>query len=311
MFVGGDGATRYRYPDGIESVWSTSRPALPDEVQDALPGFLKKRLDIAAQNKAVVENRELIRIDDYSFPLRNPDDAPWPIRLHVSKTFYHQTLATNYSSEELLPGGFCLREKYCTDVGDLKGSILANALSVNLSVVTGDNKILMAIRGRRVAVNPSRGPGYSPAISGTAQSIDLDQNGRYSPFLTAIREAGEEVRSQQPKVDQITFFGLARTMRWQFPFLFGELRLPDLSAVQVQGLLPRDHWESAGFVVVPFRPEAIIDFVRRVYRETDRNNITHSTIYAALFSILQSVRYEYPDVWTDMVKELAEVQARD
>jgi len=90
--------------------------------------------------------------------------------------------------------------------------------------------------------------------------------------------------------------------------LFGELRLTQLSAAQVKALLPRDHWETAGLVDLPFSPEAVVAFVRQVYRETDRDKITHSTIYAGLFSLLQSVRYEYPDDWSDFVRELSMVE---
>jgi len=311
IFVGGDGQTRYNCPEGVVCTWNNARLNLPRDVQEAYPYFLEKRTTAAAKNDAVLEQREHIRIDDYSFRLRYSDDAPWPIIIRVSKTDYYMTLATNYSIEELLPGGRSLRETHAYDPGDLKNSVLSNPLAVNLSVVTRDKQILMAIRGRKVAVNPARGPGYTPAVSGTASPEDLDEDGNYSPFKTAIREASEEIVGSKPSLENVTFFGLARTMRWQFPFLFGELRLPNLSARHVKALLPRDHWEMEGLISLPLRPEPIVDFVREVYRKTDQDRITHSTIYAALFSVIQSLRYEFPDEWEDIVQELSEVQTKE
>lgn len=277
-------------------------------MSEAYPRLLEKRKSIAKKNRAVLENNEHVRIDAYSFGQRRPDESPWPLRLELSTTRYFTTLATNYSIEETLPGGMTLREKYARDPRDLESSILSNPLAVNLSVVTADQKILMAIRGQKVAINPRRGPGYAPAVSGTANLSDVDKHGMYSPFVTAAREAAEEIRVETPTFDEITIFGLGRTLRWQFPFLFGELRLNNLSAAHVKALLPRDHWETAGLIDVPFSPEAVVDFVRKVYRETDRERITRSTIYAALFSLLQSIRYEYPHDWTEFVQELAAVQ---
>ena len=57
--------------------------------------------------------------------------------------------------------------------------------------------------------------------------IDCDADGRYNPSRTAQREAFEEaIGPLLPDLSWITFFGLARTFKARFPFLFGELRLP-------------------------------------------------------------------------------------
>jgi len=308
VLVGGDGTTTYEYPDGIVCSWSSKRYDMPPDLLQAYPDFLQRRKKAAEANRAVLENREHIRITDYSFGLRRPNEDPWPLQLELTTTNYFTTLATNYSMDQRLPCSQSLREKYCVDPRDLGNSVLSNPLAVNLSVVTSDKRILLGIRGRKVAINPAQGPGYTPAVSGTAEVTDKDDTGCYSPFVTARREAAEEVRSEMPTFESIRFFGLARTLRWQFPFLFGEMRLRDLTASQVKALLPRDHWETAGFVDLPFSPEAVIDFVRDVYRKTDREKITHSTIYAGLFSLLQSVRYEYPESWMDFVRELSTIE---
>jgi len=115
---------------------------------------------------------------------------------------------------------------------------------------------------------------------------------------------------RQPSDSSIAFFGLARTLGTQFPFLFGEARLREFTADEVRAQTPRDHWESEGLVDIPLEPNAILDFVREVYRGMNEHQITHSATYAGLFSILASLRYEYPDDWEAFVRELEEVEVR-
>lgn len=252
VLVGGDGRIRYKHPDGIICVWSGRRfdlRNLPEDVQKMYPAYLKKRQAIAKERGATFEQREHVRLDDYQINLRLSDDAPWPLRLIVSITDYYLIQATNYSLDELLPGGKTLREKYARDPGELRNSILANPLAVNLSIVTADHQVCIAIRGRKTAVTPG---GYAPIVSGTGNpALDLDENGNYSPFLTAIREASEEALAFKPSIEEVTFFGLARTLKYQLPFLFGEIRLRDLTAAQLKAQLPRDHWETEGVVCIP------------------------------------------------------------
>jgi hypothetical protein len=284
--------------------------SLPKDVQKVYPDYLEKRRAIAKARGATFEQREHVRLDDYEISLRYPDDAPWPLRLIVSRTDYYMIQATNYSLDELLPGGSTLREKYARDPGDLRNSILANPLAVNLSIVTVDHQVCLAIRGRKTAVTPG---GYAPAVSGTGNpELDLDAEGNYSPFLTAVREASEEVLglSNRPSIEEVTFFGLARTLKYQLPFIFGEIRLRALTAAQLKAQLPRDQWETEGIICIPLDPEAIIDFVRQVYRDMEAYQIVGSATYAALFSILQSLRYEYPNDWNAIVAELSEIKPR-
>lgn len=224
ILVGGDGNIRYQYPDGIICQWSGLRfdlSSLPKDVQKVYPAFLEKRRAIAKARGATFEQREHVRLDDYEIKLRFPDDAPWPLQLIVSRTDYYMIQATNYSLDELLPGGSTLREKYARDPGDLRNSILANPLAVNLSIVTSDGYVCLAIRGRKTAVTPG---GYAPAISGTGNpNLDIDEKGIYSPFLTAVREASEEALATKPLLEEVTFFGLARTLKYQLLFCLARL----------------------------------------------------------------------------------------
>ncbi len=300
--IGGDGKTRYRFPDGIICIQNREKLVLPPEIQQAYPTFLEKRRMQAFERGAVFEQRDHMRLDDYEIGLHGLEDAPWPLKLIVSVTDYHTIQATNYSIEETLPGGATIREKYATDPGNLKNSVLGNPLAVNLSVVTADRKVYISVRGKKTAATHA---GFAPAVSGTGNPhTDCNEKGIYTPFLTAQREAAEEITGYRPDFTDITFFGLARTLRFQLPFLFGEIRLRNMTSKELESSFPRDTWETEAFLALPLKIDVIVAFIREVYREMEEKNIVGSATYAALFSLLQSLRYEYPDDWTRIVRKL-------
>jgi hypothetical protein len=241
----------------------------------------------------------------HNIGLHGLEDAPWPLKLIVSTTDYYTIQATNYSIEEILPGGTTIREKYASDPGDLKNSVLGNPLATNLSLVTADQKIYISVRGKKTAATPA---GFAPAVSGTGNPrIDCNKEGIYSPFLTARREASEEIISRLPDLTEITFFGLARTLRFQLPFLFGEIRLSEMTSTELESSFPRDIWETEAFVAIPLEIDAIVAFIKDVYKEMDEKHIINSATYAAIFSLLQSLHYQYPDEWKSIVRELGTI----
>jgi hypothetical protein len=81
---------------------------------------------------------------------------------------------------------------------------LSNPIATNMSVVTNDNQIFFGQRSHKVQTLAG---GYQPAISGDGQPEDLDQNGVYDPFHTAIRESREECFELLPEnlATDITF----------------------------------------------------------------------------------------------------------
>ena len=308
IFVGGDGETKYTSPDGIICLWNREKLVLPKDVQEAYPTFLEKRRKEAMQRGAVFEQRDHVRLDDYEIRLGGVEDAPSQLKLTVSITDYHTIQATNYSIDETLPGGSTIRRKYAPDPSDLKNSVLGNPLAVNLSVVTADRRIYISLRSKKTAVTAA---GFAPAVSGTGNPFtDTDKHGVYSPFLTAQREASEEIIGYRPELSEITFFGLARTLKYQLPFLFGEVRLSRVSSKELESSFPRDIWESAGLYSLPLKVDAIVAFIKQVYREMEEKSIINSATYAALFSLLQSLRYEYPESWKKVVKELSKLEKR-
>jgi len=303
--IGGDGKIKYTYPGGIICEWNPAPLELPRDLKMAIPRFVEKRKEEAARRGAVFVQRQHVRIDDYEIGLYGLEDDPWPLKLIISITDYYTIQATHASIDEVLPGGLTIREKYAQEPGDLKNSVLANPLAVNLSVVTNDKVIYLAIRGRKAAVNPA---GFAPAVSGTGNPhLDRDANGNYDPFLTAQRETEEEV-GVRPELSEIVFFGLARTLKFQYPFLFGEVRFRDLTASDLESKFPRDIWETEAVVGIPFDPSSILSFIRKVYAEMEERQIINTGTYAALFSLLMSLLYEYPDEWSQIAKDLAAIR---
>jgi hypothetical protein len=176
----------------------------------------------------------------------------------------------------------------------------------NLSIVTADRMIFVSQRSLRVAWNPG---GYGPAVSGTGSPLfDCDADGRYNPIRTAQREAFEEATGPLlPDLSWITFFGLARTFKARFPFLFGELRLP-ITASQLLSQVPSQNWESRGLIGMPFTIDAVTQWIVQRYRDQIGQRGLSAAVGTTFFSLLQSLLYEYPDEWLHVIEALTIVK---
>jgi transcriptional regulator with XRE-family HTH domain len=300
--VGGDGQTRFNYPNGICSKYHNSRLDLPQDIMDHYHELLNIRMAEAAGS--VFEQRNMLRLDDYEIGLSDPEDRPNRLTLHVSLTDYYEMMVTNKSLNTIVSGGKGkLREFYAGDPMDFSASILANPLAVNLSLVTTkDTKIYFARRGKKVATNSG---GYGPAVSGTANhTFDFDTNKNYEPFLTAQRESIEEITEPyKPNFSEITFFGLARTMTYYFPFLFGELRL-DLTEEDIKSFTPQDNWDIRQLTSIPFTIKDVTDQIKQIYRYMveSSDNGPGTTI----FSLYQSLIYQYPDQRDEIIRRMSQ-----
>lgn len=304
--VGGDGRMRYNYPDGVVVEDHADRRMLIDDLPDDIRTGARERIRIerekAHARHAIYENRPMIRLDAYTHGMREEDDAPWPLILTTSRTDFETMRLTNNATHYRLPDGRTIRDKYAAEPDALSRSRLANPIATNLSVVTKDNFILVARRGNRVATNPG---GWAPAVSGTGTpDHDCDPDGRYNPFRTAAREAMEEVtHPYQPRFEDITFFGMARTMHFMHPFLFGELRVP-LRAEDLVSMTPGDNWEVGSLTPIAFTVEVVTEWILRWYQKLMSGDIPGGGIYSAIFSLLQSLHYQYPDRWMEVVQRL-------
>ncbi len=303
--IGGDGNIRYESPNGIQAIFHGTRLVLPQEIHRNYHYLLALRKEESAG--AVFEQRNMIRLDDYEVKLSDPNDEPWPLILHVCLTDYYEMMVTNRSLETTLPeSNLSLRSMYATDPTDFRTSKLANPLAVNLSLVTSkDSKIYIASRGSKVATNPS---GFGPAISGTANPLfDMDNPRNYSAFLTAQRESYEEVTEPyKPRFSEITFFGLARTLTYYFPFLFGELRL-DIDEAGLHSYLPQDNWDTRRLVSIPFTVDAVLGYIKRLYRRM--REFDEPRLGTTIFSLFESLIYQFPNQRHDIIRSLSKLQS--
>ena len=197
-----------------------------------------------------------------------------------------------------MPDGQTVELKYGRDLADFSESGLSNPIATNLSVVTSDGKIFLSTRGKKVAWNPGE---VQPAVSGDGQPEDLDEQGIYDPFRTAMREAQEECIGAYPiQREHVTFFGLARTRGTQFPFLFGEIRLPVRSTELPPPLNP---FEGQPFPI-DFSIEGVCNWVRK-YHLDHYHGRRGGVIGTTLFSVLQSLHYEFPSRWLEVARRLS------
>ncbi len=134
--------------------------------------------------------------------------------------------------------------------------------------------------------------------------LDCDADGHYNPFRTAQRDAFEEATGPLlPDLSWITFFGLARTFKARFPFLFGEPRLP-ITASQLLSQVPSQSWESRSLVGMPFTIDAVRQWIVQRYRDQIGLRGLSAAVGTTFFSLLQSLLYEYPDEWLRVIETL-------
>ena len=309
LFVGGDGQTRFRSGDvcctGPDGCFMP-----PDDVRalaEGADGLLEHRRREAAEKQQVFVNNRQVRLVGASWGSPSPRGGldNRPLRLRLGWTEYFHTVATNMNTDARLPDGLTVGQKYQSALDDLAGSRLSNPIAVNLSVVTRDGFLYAAHRSRHVAWNTPTAsrPAYQPAVSGDGQPEDLDEAGTYDPFRTAIREAVEEATGlHRPRPEAVTFFGLARTFKTRFPFLFGELRVR-LTAAELESQRPTMGWEGKLFGL-PFTVAAVTDWVRSRYCD-QRARRLGPAVGTTLFALVQSLLYAYPDQWEEVVQRLS------
>jgi len=308
IFAGGNGRTRYRDGDIVcDGPKETRTYVAADDIQLGLPDRIAQLEAMAADKGQTLFNGKQVRLCDYRYggPNATGGTSDKPLELRLGWTEYFYTRLTNGDRQFKLPCGQSILQKYGPDLEDLAGSGLSNPMAVNMSVVTSDRKIYLSTRSKMVSWNPEQ---LQPAVSGDGQPEDLDENGIYDPFRTAIREAQEECVGAYPiERDQVTFFGLARTMGTQFPFLFGEIRLP-VTSKHLQGYPPLSPFEGQPFAI-DFTVEAVCDWVRKHHLD-HFDGRRGGVIGTTLFSLLQSMHYEYPDRWSEVMERLSDPAAK-
>ncbi len=303
ILAGGNGRTCYRDGDiHCDGPADDRRFVLPPDIAagaDERIAEVKAACD--ARGALFVNNRQ-VRLWDYSFGGATDSGGltDKPMRLRLGWTEYFHTRLTNQSHHHVLPCGNSIALKYGRDLEDFSESGLSNPIAANMTVVTSDGMIYLATRGKKVAWNPGE---LQPAVSGDGQPEDLDETGVYDPFRTAVREAQEECVGSYPLTsDQVTFFGLARTMGTQFPFLFGEIRVP-ITSRELRAYPPLNPFEGQP-IPIEFTVESVCDFVRKHHLD-HYDGRREGVIGTTLFSLLQSLHYEYPNRWCEVIERLS------
>jgi serine/threonine protein kinase len=294
VLVGGNGRTRYRTDADIVAVHRTGENDkfnLPPLVAEGAEARLESKERAAKERKAQYFDGEQMRVLSVDWDTTSDEfEQPVPMRIETEFCSYFQTMLTNSDYDHLLRNGKTVRETYSTpDPFDFTNSHLANPLCVNLSVVTADGYVFYSERGERVGMNPN---GVQPAVSGTGNpKLDV-RDGRYDPFATAIREAGQEFFGEyELQREDINFFGFARLRHNLCPFLFGEIRT-SLSKQEVLGLQPQDRNETRRRIAVKFDCPNVADACRSLLN-TMAGTRAHSTIFSLMMSFLYHDTREY------------------
>jgi hypothetical protein len=302
LFVGGDGETRFRPGDincdGPGLLNDQSRMFTPAaDVQEFAAAYLPKRETECRDKGVPFENNRQVRLIGAT-PGAHDNRPLW---LKFGWTWYYHTAVTNNKTDERLPDGRTIGQKYAAPIDNLHDCLLSNPMATNLSVITRDNFIFFGQRSDKVQTLPG---GFQPAVSEGATSEDVNESGMYDPFRTAIRGAIRECVGRlhpAPTIEDVTFFGLGRWMKTRFPFLFGEIRV-DADAKQVESHEPTHKWEGTR-LKLPFTVEAVTAWVADRYRDQYFGR-ARAAVSAPIFSLLQSLRYAYPDRWNEVIARL-------
>ena len=305
VFAGGNGRDFYKDGDIVADGPTEDRQyQLPPDLKTDFDRRVAELEAIAAKREQTLFNGTQVRLVDYGYgsPNETGGISHKPLRLKLGWTNYYCTRLTNGDRKYWLPESQqSIAQKYGRDLENLADSGLSNPIAANMSVVTSDNRIYLSTRSMKVSWNPGQ---LQPAVSGDGQPEDINEDsGVYDPFITAIREAQEECVGNLP-IDRnaVTFFGLARTMGTQFPFLFGEIRLP-ITSKQLDSYKPLSPFEGQPFAI-DFTVEAVCDWVRKHHLD-HHDGRRGGVIGTTLFSLLQSLHYQFPDRWPEVIDRLS------
>ncbi|HEY1188046.1 MAG TPA: serine/threonine-protein kinase [Gemmata sp.] len=297
---GGDGTTRYTFPEGIVCTSTKDRHIVPELLADTTEDWLRWRKQDTARRGIPFENRDQPRVVFAGTGLTDGEhEKLYPLILRTAVTNYFATQVTHFAIHQFARDRRTIREAFAGEHNDFEGSELANPLAINLSVVTKDGHIFMTRRGKLVGGNAEFNDRHRvPAVSGTGHpTIDANPEGHFDPWKAGIREAREEVLGDYDlKPEEVTFFGLARTGVTMFPFLFGEIRYPGTRDEYISERIvhANDVYAKEGR---PFTVEAVTEWIKELYHvygpEPDRRLLSGPS-HTGIFSLYQSLIYEYP-----------------
>ncbi|MGE0539580.1 MAG: NUDIX domain-containing protein [Dehalococcoidia bacterium] len=185
------------------------------------------------------------------------------LALQVQPTWFWSLLGSNVAIERAGGPAATLAALEQSDPRAIAGSLLCNALTVNLAVIfTGDDPPLLLIQ-LRGAVARRGAERYQVSAAGFVDRADHQRDGRLpSPWRAAVREAHEET-GIEVEAAQIRFLSLCRSTGTYLPGFCGLVELPEEAAGRAFHA-GHDGFEVGGYELWPFQPEPIF---RRVIAE--------------------------------------------
>jgi len=312
LILGGNGRTRYGHPDGIVCTSTTERHIVPEDLADSTEDWLRWKEKDARRRGIPFENRDQPRLVRAGTGLTDEaHEQLYPLVLETAVTKYYDTQVTNFAIHQFLRDRRTIREAYAGEHNDLEASRLANPLAINLSVVTSDGYIFTTRRGKLVGGNAEFNDNHRvPAVSGTGHPvIDARPDGQFDVWNAGIREAREEVMGDHDlKPEEVTFFGLASTGVTMFPFLFGEIRYPGTRMDYLSETVDsrNDVYAKEGR---PFTIAAVTEWIKELYHlysPAPARRLLSGPSHTGIFSLYQSLIYEYPTQIAEIRKLLSE-----
>jgi 8-oxo-dGTP pyrophosphatase MutT (NUDIX family) len=179
------------------------------------------------------------------------------LTVEFAPTWYYTFLGTNVSAAY---GAAASRPWLVTaearDITDLRGSVLANPLTVNVAIVVDRNAsdyVLIQHRGRGVALGGER---FQVSAAGFVDLADVRGRGAVGPWIAAAREAVEETGIALPP-SSVRFDALCRTRLAFAMGLCGVAHVED-PAQAVQSA-EEDAFEVSGYEWWRWEPDAVFE----------------------------------------------------
>lgn len=195
-----------------------------------------------------------------------PHEEP-SLNLSFRPTDYFMMLSTdNMLDEPIVVDNVktTLRKRYAERVNLMYSPVpeFATHFGVGIMVVTADGKIIFSERGP-TAVDAFV---FFPSVAeGSSRPVDAAPNGGPDPYRTAVRGLAEEL-GLEISPDQVKFLSFgANAVLCEYALcgvIYVEQTEEEILKIRSLGV-PKDKWESQKLHFVPFKPEAVAEFMVR------------------------------------------------
>lgn len=233
---------------------------VPEPWRSEFARVRQRQLDYALTSGSVLFNGELVRMLDY-VPLRDERLGTRGIRIDAQLTDYFTFVSSNHCWDYIGPeAAIRLREQEVRDLGNMRTSVLANPLTVSVSLIVRDGgREWMLIQRRNRDKNFHGKQDFTCAAAGMVSASRDRRSGEIDVYATACNELREET-GIRVRDEQIVFLGLLRESQLREVGLVSEVAMHG-DASKLLGPRP-DAFEAKGFVLCEANPEAFAQFLR-------------------------------------------------